>query len=115
MLSTALRRASSGATTVTVTVVRAILAESSIETSGAAVGRETLRNMYGAIVRYITLQMDAARLRRMDPTVAAISLIGPVLAYTLTRPDLWFGGGNTPDPLDTVAELVQTWLRGMEP
>lgn len=94
-------------------LIRALVAEGSNEAIGT--GREMVRSMYREIVDYIVGRMEAGQLRKMDPTVATIALLGPLLTYTVTLPDLWFGDESAPDAHETIAALVQVWLRGMAP
>lgn len=62
---------------------------------------------------YLERQMDAGRLRRMDPQIAARSFVGPLLAYVLTR-ELF----RQPESLAIAPELMarsaaEIFLRGM--
>lgn len=68
-----------------------------------------------AIGRYLTAQMDAARLRRMDPMLAFTAFAGPIAVYLLTRPLAERYLGVTTPVQDAVDELVQAWLRAMAP
>lgn len=68
-----------------------------------------------AIGRYLTAQMDAGRLRRMDPMLAFTAFASPIAVHLLTRPLAErYLGVTTPVP-DAVDELVQAWLRAMAP
>lgn len=68
-----------------------------------------------AIGRYLTAQMDAGRLRRMDPMLAFTAFAGPIAVYLLTRPLAERYLGVTTPVQDAVDELVQAWLRAMAP
>jgi AcrR family transcriptional regulator len=96
-------------------MLRAILGEGSIEAAEGGPAREVISAMYHDLAAYIAKQMDAGRLRRTDPIVATIALVGPLLTFILTRPDFWFGEEPASDPGATIGELVQVWLRGMQP
>lgn len=67
------------------------------------------------IAAYLERQMDAGRLRRMDPHIAARILAGPLLAYTVTRYIL-----EQPEALAIDAEAMarataESFLRSMAP
>jgi AcrR family transcriptional regulator len=96
-------------------LLRAILAQPNLESADGGPARDTVRQMFAAIGTYIAGQMDAGRLRRMDPMVATLALLGPLHSFVVTRPDFWFDPDNTTDPDQVVTELVQIWLRGMQP
>jgi AcrR family transcriptional regulator len=91
---------------------------------GEAVRRPAVAKMLGDIGparglavlrRYLDHQMDLGNLRRMDTAIAARCFMGPLLAYFLTRevfpqPDI----ANLP-PEQMVENVVEVFLRGMEP
>jgi hypothetical protein len=67
------------------------------------------------VIRYLSGQMQAGRLRTMDPLVALQLLAGPIVADQLTRPlaESLVGFGT---PLaDFVDQIVGAWLRAMAP
>jgi len=68
-----------------------------------------------AIGRYLTAQMDAGRLRRMDPLLAFTAFAGPIAVHLLTRPLAERYLGVTMPVQDAIDELVQAWLRAMAP
>ena len=67
------------------------------------------------LIQYLSDQMTAGRLRRMDPLVALQLLAGPIVADQLTRPlaETLIGFGT---PLNEfVEQVVAAWLRAMAP
>src|SRR5262245_21385958 len=62
------------------------------------------------LVRYLTGQMAAGRLRRMDPVVAVQLLAGPIVAHEMTR---WLD--SRPRANRWVPEVAEVWLRAMAP
>lgn len=66
------------------------------------------------LVRYLSEQMAAGRLRRMHPVVALQLLAGPIVAHQLTRPlAKLIGFGASPE--EVVDQIVRAWLRAMAP
>jgi AcrR family transcriptional regulator len=67
------------------------------------------------VVDYLNRQMDAGRLRQMDPVLAMQLLAGPILAQLVTRPlaDA-LAGASTPQS-QQIDEIAQAWLRAMAP
>jgi AcrR family transcriptional regulator len=95
-------------------ILRAILAEAAAPEGSP--GRAVVSGLYASLARYLRGQMEAGRLRRTEPLAAVQALVGPLLAYSLLRPDFWGEVvGDLPAPEETVAEIVQIWLRGMRP
>lgn len=69
-----------------------------------------------AIIGYLAGQMEAGRLRRMDPALAFQALAGPVLLHLVTRPLAGRLPAAAPLALDqAVDELTRSWLRSMLP
>ena len=66
------------------------------------------------LIRYLSEQMAAGRLRQMHPVLAVQLLAGPIVAYELTRP-LAALVGYTPSREQLVAEVVAAWLRALGP
>lgn len=69
-----------------------------------------------ALTDYISAQMDAGRLRRMNPALAFKALFGPALLYLVMSPrweDEQFFSDTTVD--DAIDELVAAGLRAMRP
>ncbi|EFO81769.1 regulatory protein TetR [Oscillochloris trichoides DG-6] len=67
------------------------------------------------LATYLERQMEAGRLRRMDPHVAARMLVGPILSYALTRyifeqPEI----SHVP-PATMIEVTITTFLRSMQP
>jgi AcrR family transcriptional regulator len=65
------------------------------------------------LVLYVSRQMEAGRVRPMDPVLALQLLAGPIVAHLLTRPlaDSLIGVSA---PLDEVVDqVVEAWLRAM--
>lgn len=68
-----------------------------------------------AIGRYLTAQMEAGRLRRMDPMLAFTAFASPIGVHLLTRPLAERYLGVTTPVQEAVDQLVQVWLRAMAP
>jgi AcrR family transcriptional regulator len=66
------------------------------------------------LIRYLSEQMAAGRLRRTHPVLALQLLAGPIVAHELTRP-LAALIGFTPSRQAVVVEVVKFWLEGMSP
>jgi len=67
------------------------------------------------LVRYLSGQMAAGRLRPMHPVVALQLLAGPIVAHLLTRPlaESLIGFQTASD--EVVDQIVAAWLRAMAP
>lgn len=77
--------------------------------------RRTLAHGLPDLVGYLTRQMEAGRLRRMEPVVAFQLLAGPIATHLLTRP-LAESLLGLQTPLDeVVGEIVAAWLRATAP
>ena len=64
---------------------------------------------------YLERQMDAGRLRRMNPHIAARMLIGPIIAYALTsyifeQPEI-----QSVAPEEMAQQTIEGFLRAMRP
>ena len=81
------------------------------DTEGAV--REVIASLVGSLVKYITTQMSAGRLRPMHPLLALQSFAGPIFFHLLTRPAAEQVLGFEMDGEQAVAELAETWLRAM--
>ncbi len=68
-----------------------------------------------AIGRYLTAQMEAGRLRRMDPVLAFTAFAGPIGVHLLTRPLAERYLGVATPVQEAVDQLVRVWLRAMAP
>lgn len=64
---------------------------------------------------YLSVQMEAGRLRRMHPVLAIQLLAGPIVAHLLTRPLAEAVIGPTMTSAQVVDEIVDAWLRAMAP
>jgi len=100
--------------TVRIGVMRSAL----FEITNAEGEEEILDEAYAStqvIIRYLERQMDAGRLRRMDPVLAMQSFLAPVMFHAVSRPALERYGllGQSLD--DAVQELTDAWLRAMAP
>ena len=82
------------------------------ETEEAA--RVVITRVVGAVVQYLVGQMSAGRLRKMHPLLALQSLMGPIFFHLLTRQAAEQVLGLEMDGEEAMAELAQTWLRGMQ-
>jgi AcrR family transcriptional regulator len=66
------------------------------------------------LVDYLSHQMQAGRLRRMNPILAIQLLAGPIVVHLLTRP---LAGAliASQTPSELLDEIVHAWLRAMAP
>jgi TetR/AcrR family transcriptional regulator, mexJK operon transcriptional repressor len=67
------------------------------------------------LATYLERQMDAGRLRRMDPQVATRILVGPIIAYTLTyyifdQPEIQHVPAD-----EMTRQTIESFLRAMAP
>jgi AcrR family transcriptional regulator len=67
------------------------------------------------LAAYVAGQMAEGRLRRMNPLLALLSLVGPLVMHVITRDVMARALGLDEPPETVVAELVSTWLRAMRP
>ena len=97
-------------------LVRALL----VEVSGPDVDAELARQLalsetLGPLAAYLIRQMADGRLRKMDPVLALMAFVGPLMMHLITR-DLAERAFGFDTPLETVAdELSSGWLRAMRP
>jgi AcrR family transcriptional regulator len=96
-------------------LVRTLFLEITGSEPDAEGGRElAFGEGFGAVAAYLVGQMQAGRLRVMDPALALQMFIGPVMVHLLTRPLLAEFLGEAP-PLDAaVTQLAEGWLRAMK-
>ncbi|NTU82173.1 MAG: TetR/AcrR family transcriptional regulator [Chloroflexales bacterium] len=100
----------------TIALMKVVLSESMRNRRVAQMVNEVgpgraLRLMAG----YLERQMDAGRLRRTDPHVAARILVGPIIAYSLTRFVFEQPEAEGIDPELMVRETVMSFLQSMAP
>jgi AcrR family transcriptional regulator len=71
------------------------------------------------VVGYLSEQMAAGRLRRMDPVLAFQALAGPIVMHLIARPRTGARAGQgSAEPLElarAVDEFAGIWLRAMAP
>lgn len=67
------------------------------------------------IASYMARQMDAGRLRRMDPQVATRAFLGPLLVYSLIRVVFNDADSHALSPEEMARSAVEIFLRGMAP
>jgi AcrR family transcriptional regulator len=96
-------------------LVRSLFLEITGPEPDAEGGRElAFGEGFGAVAAYLVGQMQAGRLRFMDPALALQMFVGPVMVHLLTRPMLAAFLGEAP-PLDAaVTQLAEGWLRAMK-
>ncbi|HLX35334.1 MAG TPA: TetR/AcrR family transcriptional regulator [Candidatus Limnocylindrales bacterium] len=77
--------------------------------------RPVIREMLGSLTAYLADQMEAGRLRRMPPLLAAQLLVGPVFFHLMTRP-MAARVIEVDVPLEAaVAALAAAAVRGLRP
>lgn len=69
---------------------------------------------FAALSAYLARQMDAGRLRRIDPGIATRSFLGPLMLYILSREIFPQPDRDTLDPETMVAAAIDIFLNGME-
>ncbi len=77
--------------------------------------RRSLTHGLPELIRYLTKQMSAGRLQRMDPVLALQLLAGPILVHLLTAPLAEAAVGHTISTEDAARQIVIAWLRAMAP
>ena len=97
-------------------IVRTLLLEvTSMTPEAAQPFAETGLRAFGTFARYLSGQMAAGRLRRMEPMLAVQSLVGGVMFHMLAAPVLNHATVDVPTGEDVVLQFAQLWLRGMRP
>ena len=81
----------------------------------AEAAQDTIRGIVGSLAVYIVTQMQAGRLRRMDPLLALQSFVGPIFFHLVTRPLAEKILGLQTEGEEAVTLLAEGWLRAMEP
>jgi len=97
-------------------VLRSVLFEVSLGPAGG--NEEFLDEAYlnvQVLIRYFQRQMDAGRLRKVDPVLALQSFLAPVMFHAVSRPVLEQYGLLNLSLDDAVQTLTEGWLRAMAP
>jgi len=90
------------------------------EVSGPGPDAELARGLafsetIGPLAAYVASQMTAGRLRQMNPLLALLTFVGPLIMHILTR-DVARRAFGFEMPLEAVAEeMAAAWLRAMAP
>jgi AcrR family transcriptional regulator len=112
----AIYRMAAGAAAARIGIVRAVFFE---VTSGSREAMEgagrPIQGMIAALGGYLGRQMEAGRLRRMHPTLAAQLFIGPLLFHLFTRPMAKELTGLDLPLENAVDDMVAAVLRGLGP
>lgn len=96
-------------------LVRTLFLEITGSEPEAESGRElAVAEGFAGVVGYLVQQMQAGRLRRMDPALAMQMFVGPVMVHLLTRPILARLVGQPPPLEESVTQLAEGWLRAMK-
>jgi hypothetical protein len=72
-----------------------------------------LQDLVAAVAAYLMAQMQAGRLRPMNPILALQMFVGPVMVHLLTRRAIAELMGSPPPLEEAVTELAEGWLRAM--
>lgn len=75
--------------------------------------RHTMARGMPDLVDYLNTQMQAGRLRQMDPILAFQLLAGPIAVHLLTRRLAELMGGFKQSEAELLDEITQAWLRAM--
>lgn len=76
--------------------------------------QRSMQRGFPDLIRYLSGQMAAGRLRQMHPVAAMQLLAGPIVTCELTR-GLAALIGYAPDRQQLVGQVVDAWLRAMAP
>ncbi|MGD1053566.1 MAG: helix-turn-helix domain-containing protein [Candidatus Dormibacteria bacterium] len=97
-------------------LVRTLLVELTGPDVDAELARQlALSETIGPVAAYLIRQMADGRLRQMDPVLALMALVGPLMMHLVTR-DLAERALGFDTPWEAVAdELSSAWLRAMRP
>jgi AcrR family transcriptional regulator len=97
-------------------LVRTLLVELSGPDVDAELARQlALSETIGPVAAYLLRQMAEGRLRQMDPMIALMAFVGPLMMHLITR-DLAERALGFDTPLEAAAdELSSAWLRAMKP
>ena len=75
---------------------------------------DAIKTIVGSLALYVTSQMEAGRIRRMDPLLALQSFVGPIFFHLMTRPLAEKVLGLEVDGDQAVTLLADSWLRAMK-
>lgn len=70
--------------------------------------------LFGGLVHYFSAQMDAGRLRRIDPIAATACFVGPFFLFLMSREILHQPEMRAMDMDSMVEAAVEVFLQGME-
>lgn len=97
-------------------VLRALMFEVATGTPEAMeAARWVVRPMLGEVSAYLAAQMDAGRIRRMHPILAAQAFMGPLIFHLVSRTVAGSLAGLHVEPGDAAAEFAGVALRGLQP
>ncbi len=95
-------------------VMRALMFEVVTETPEAMeAARWIVRPMLGEVSAYLSAQMDAGRIRRMHPILAAQAFMGPLIFYLVSHTIAGSLAGLDVEPRDAATEFAGVALRGL--
>lgn len=95
-------------------MLRAVFFEvGSMAPDTAEAAQDAIRTIVGSLALYVTAQMEAGRIRRMDPLLALQSFVGPIFFHLMTRPLAEKVLGLEVDGEHAVTLLADSWLRAM--
>jgi AcrR family transcriptional regulator len=110
----AVYRMAAAAATARIGIIRSVFFEVTSGSPEAIEGAgRPIQAMIATLGGYLERQMDAGRLRRMHPTLAAQFLIGPLLFHLFTRPLAQRLTGFEVPLDEAVDQLVAAALRGL--
>ncbi len=96
-------------------LIRLLLFSEDSEAQYLARLRQQQSTTFQALVRYLSAQMERGLLRREEPTLLALALMGQVLGATLLAPRLATPRGHAGSPSEArVRVLVELFLRGAQ-
>jgi len=75
--------------------------------------RNSLARGLPDVIQYLSRQMGAGRLRRLNPVLAFQLLAGPIVAHLLTRPLAEPLIGPMDSQQEVIDQIVDAWLRAM--
>jgi len=96
-------------------VLRSVLFETTRVEDGSEEFLDEAFRSVKVIVQYLERQMDAGRLRRMDPVLAMQAFLAPVMLHAVSRPVLEQYDLVTTSLDEAIKEFADAWLRAMAP